>query len=100
MTKSIIRKLITTEKSLAGQKRLRPKFTFSVDRTATKHEIKAAFEAFFGVKALRVNTGNTKGRIRRRGRQRYARILPPTKKAVITLTAKQPIPKLLSGKEK
>ncbi len=59
------------------------KYTFLVDVTATKPEIKDAIEAIFNVKVDRVNTARTIGKMKRQGRTMGRR--PETKKAFITL---------------
>lgn len=41
---------------------------FAVDRTATKHEIKAAVEHLFDVKVEAVQVGNVRGKVKRFGR--------------------------------
>ena len=60
------------------------KYTFKVDKKATKPEIKAAVEKLFGVKVEKVNTINVKGHLRRYGR--YEGYTSAWKKAVVTLT--------------
>lgn len=74
---------IVTEKSmlLTGEK----KYTFEVDRKATKDEIRQAVEqAFEGVKVKRINTINMKGKTRRMGA--HVSKGSDWKKAVVTLT--------------
>ena len=78
----IILRPIMTEKSITGV--ADRKYTFSVATDANKIEIKQAVEALFGVKVLKVNTMNCKGRKKRFGLSRgYA---SDWKKAVVTLT--------------
>lgn len=60
------------------------KYTFKVDKKATKPEIKAAVEKLFGVKVEKVNTINVRGHLRRYGR--YEGYTASWKKAVVTLT--------------
>ena len=60
------------------------KYTFKVDKKATKPEIKAAVEKLFGVKVAKVNTINVRGHLRRYGR--YEGYTASWKKAVVTLT--------------
>jgi len=59
------------------------KYTFIVDKRATKTEIKSAVEELFNVKVLRVNTANYKGKIKRLGVHVGPR--PDWKKAVVTI---------------
>lgn len=60
------------------------KYTFLVDPTANKTEIRQAVEQVFGVKVSAVNTNNRKGKARRTrfgtGRRK------DTKRAVVTLS--------------
>lgn len=59
------------------------RYTFEVAKTANKVEIGQAVEAIFGVKVLKVNTLNVKGKPKR---VRYAKGYTRTwKKAVVTL---------------
>ena len=43
------------------------KYTFVVDKKATKPEIRSAVETLFGVKVVSVNTANYNGKIKRMG---------------------------------
>jgi large subunit ribosomal protein L23 len=59
------------------------KYSFEVDRNASKPEIKRAVENIFNVRVLNVRTLNVRGKKRRRGREYgYQR---DWKKAVVTL---------------
>ena len=61
------------------------KYSFEVDRKATKPQIKQAIEAIFNVGVTKVHTLNVRGKLRRRGREfGYTR---DWKKAIVTLTA-------------
>lgn len=71
-----------TEKSVI-QKEESNQVTFLVARGANKIEIKQAIEKLFKVTVLRVNTINTRGKIKRMGR--YAGKRPDWKKAMVTL---------------
>jgi len=61
------------------------KYTFEVDPTANKTEIKLAIEKIFGVKVASVNTINRQGKIRRTrfgmGKRK------DTKRAIVTLAS-------------
>jgi len=59
------------------------KYTFLVDPSANKTEIKIAVEKVFGVHVLGVNTANRPGK-RRRTRWGYGH-RPDTKRAIITI---------------
>ena len=60
-------------------------YTFKVHPSATKPEIHDAVEAIFGVKVLKVNTLNRKGK-RKRNRKTYGfGSRPDTKRAIVTL---------------
>ncbi|MCQ2436817.1 MAG: 50S ribosomal protein L23 [Clostridia bacterium] len=78
----IIKKPVLTEKSYADM--AEKKYTFEVEVTANKTEIKNAIEEVFeGVKVESVNTMRTMGKIKRQGRTsgRTAEV----KKAIVTL---------------
>lgn len=63
------------------------KYTFVVDRKATKHDIRNAIETIYkdqGVRVDRVNTVNCPGKVRVRGRIRG--MTPAHKKAYVRLT--------------
>lgn len=74
---------IITEKSMAGVANEK-KYTFKVDKKATKIQIAKAVEEIFGVKVSKVNTVNVRGRMRRQGR--FEGYTPSWKKAYVTLT--------------
>jgi large subunit ribosomal protein L23 len=59
------------------------KYTFLVDRTANKTEIKIAVEKVFGVKVSGVNTINREGK-RKRTRSGWGRRIA-TKRAIVTV---------------
>ena len=80
--RDIIIKPIITEKSMAGVA-TEKKYTFKVDKKATKIQIAKAVEEIFGVNVAKVNTVSVRGRLRRQGRtQGYT---PSWKKAYVTL---------------
>ncbi|MFP4435944.1 MAG: 50S ribosomal protein L23 [Chloroflexaceae bacterium] len=59
------------------------KYSFEVDRNATKPQIKRAIENIFSVTVTKVHTMNVRGKRRRRGREfGYTR---DWKKAIVTL---------------
>ena len=60
------------------------KYTFEVNKKATKVQIAKAVEKLFGVKVAKVNTMNCKGHLRRYGR--FEGYTESWKKAVVTLT--------------
>jgi large subunit ribosomal protein L23 len=77
----IIRKPIITEKSVALMEQ--NKYTFVVNKRATKTQIKHAVEKIFGVKVVSVATMNIKGKLRTMGRTQGYR--PDWKKAIVKL---------------
>ena len=77
----IIKKPVLTEKSY-DQFPSRT-YTFEVDKTAGKIEIKKAVEEIFGVQVDSVNTVRTDGKIRRQGATSGR--TPSTKKAYVKL---------------
>ena len=74
---------IITEKSMAGVVNEK-KYTFKVDKKATKIQIAKAVEEIFNVKVSKVNTVSVRGRMRRQGRNEG--YTPSWKKAYVTLT--------------
>lgn len=60
----VIKKPLLTEKSTVGMSEMNT-YTFLVDRTATKDEIKDAVEAIYKVKVAGVRTQIRKGKLRR-----------------------------------
>ncbi|MEA4854370.1 MAG: 50S ribosomal protein L23 [Christensenella sp.] len=58
-------------------------YTFLVDTTATKTQIKTAVEEIFEVKVKSVTTSRKEGKLKRQGRTEGRR--PETKKAYVTL---------------
>ena len=78
----IIKKPLITEKStrLVAEEN---KYTFQVDRRATKPEIKKAVESLFGVQVEGVRTANIPGQTRRTGKMRRAVRQPGFKKAIV-----------------
>ncbi|HLR09171.1 MAG TPA: 50S ribosomal protein L23 [Bacillota bacterium] len=80
--RDIIKRPVITEHSadLMADK----KYTFEVDPRANKTEIKQAVETVFGVKVIKVNTMNLKGKFKRMGR--YGGFRPNRKKAIVELS--------------
>jgi large subunit ribosomal protein L23 len=76
----IIRPLITEKNTNLMQL---GKYSFQVDRNATKPQIKRAIETLFSVKVTAVNTMNVRGKLRRRGKE--SGYTADWKKAVVTL---------------
>ena len=72
---------VVTEKSMAA--RSAGIYTFKVQKTATKTEIKKAIEEAFKVNVVSVNTLNTKSKRRRVAR--YAGRTKTYKKAIVTV---------------
>lgn len=62
-------------------------YTFQVHVDATKPEIHDAIEAIWGVKVLRVNTVNRKGKLQRTRNTNRIGKRPSTKRAIVTLAA-------------
>lgn len=86
--RDIIIRPVVTEKSFSLLED--NKYTFIVDKRATKTEIKCAVEDIFKVTVLGVNTINVKGKPKRVGR--HAGYKADRKKAVVTLKPGQKIP--------
>ena len=79
----IIKKPILSEKSYDGISD--KKYTFEVDKNATKTQIKAAVEEIFKVKVAKVKASTYDGKIKRMGRTSGR--TPAYKKAIVTLTS-------------
>ena len=77
----IVRPLVSEATSEAFQER--GEYVFQVHPKATKHTIRAAVEALFGVKVTRVWTSQQRGKRRRVGTAVGRR--PHWKKAIVTL---------------
>ncbi len=60
-------------------------YTFVVDPSANKTEIRQAVEAIFDVRVVNVNTLNRKGKRKRNRRQATFGSRPDTKRAIVTL---------------
>ena len=60
-------------------------YTFVVDPSASKIEIREAVEAIFNVRVARVNTLNRKGKRKRNRRQATFGTRSDTKRAIVTL---------------
>ena len=62
-------------------------YTFVVDKRASKPEIHDAVEAIWGVRVLKVNTLNRKGKVSRARKSNRMGHKPDTKRAIVTLAA-------------
>ena len=82
LAQDIILRPVITENSMDGV--ADRKYTFEVAKDANKIEIAKAVEKLFDVKVAKVNTINTKGKLRRYGR--FEGYTPSHKKAIVTLT--------------
>ncbi|MEW9676489.1 50S ribosomal protein L23 [Lentibacillus sp. L22] len=81
-SRDIIKRPVITENSaeLMADK----KYTFEVSPKANKTQIKDAVEDVFGVKVIKVNTLNVKGKFKRMGR--YGGYRSDRKKAIVQLS--------------
>ena len=81
LAEDIIIRPVVTEKSNDGMQE--GKYTFEVNKKATKVDIAKAVEKLFGVKVLNVNTMNVSGKMKR---VRYKEgKTPDWKKAIVTI---------------
>ena len=62
-------------------------YTFVVDPSANKTEIRQAVESIFDVRVVNVNTLNRRGKLKRNRRQSTFGKRPDTKRAIVTLAA-------------
>ena len=81
IAEEVIIKPIVTERSSMGLQE--GKYTFKVNKKATKVEIAKAVEKLFGVKVLKVNTVSVKGKEKRVGRN--VGKTADWKKAIVTI---------------
>ena len=81
----IIKTVRVTEKGTLQGEKLN-QYTVVADRRANKLQIRQAVQELFKVKALRVNTLNVRGKVRRQ-RTSQAGKAPDWKKAIVTLKA-------------
>lgn len=97
VAEDIIIKPIVTEKSNDGLQD--GKYTFKVNKKATKVDIANAVEKLFGVKVLKVNTMTVKGKQKRVGKS--VGMTSDWKKAIVTIDTNPADKKYLSkgGKE-
>ena len=85
----VIVRPIVTEKAV-GKKEAEETLCFEVSKDATKTEIRAAVQKLFKVKVADVQTTNTLGKLRRRGR--FTGYRPDWKKAWVRLKAGEKMP--------
>jgi len=85
---SIIKEPSITEKN-TGMRTAQNKYVFSVDRKATKIQVKAAVEHLFNVKVVSVNTIVVKGKFKRMGKSAGYR--QDWKKAIVRIEKGQKI---------
>ncbi len=90
-TYRILVRPLVTEKSNFGP--MDGKYSFVVDKRATKAQIKRAVEERFEVTVIDVNTANYKGK-RKTKNVRVAGRRPDWKKAIVTLQKGDTIPEL------
>ena len=81
VAEEVILKPIVTEKTAAAQASGR--YTFKVNKKATKIDVKMAVQKLFNVKVLKVNTMIVKGSLRTRNGKKYR--TADWKKAVVTI---------------
>ena len=86
--RDIIIRPIITEKSMKIMD-AENKYTFEVAKDANKVAIRQAIEEIFSVKVEKVNTVNTKSKVRRVGR--YVGKTKAIRKAIVTLAAGEEI---------
>lgn len=81
-TRDVIKRPVITEQS--ADLMMDKKYTFEVDPRANKTEVKFAVENAFGVKVIKVNTLNQKGKLKRMGKHSGYR--SDRKKAIVQLS--------------
>ena len=93
--REVILRTVVTEASMAGMDDKR--YTLDVDLRATKTLVKNAVEEIFGVKVVKVNIMNLKGKKKRQGR--YVGYTKRRRKAIVTLSADSNEIKLFNDSE-
>lgn len=86
---NVLVKPLITEKAMGAAQDGR--YTFVVDKAATKPQIAAAIAQVYGVKVVRVFTITVKGKVRRSGKRRKLVMGPSSKKAIVQLAKGQKI---------
>jgi large subunit ribosomal protein L23 len=85
----ILSKPVLSEKSTLVREGLK-QYTFKVDLRATKDDVRKALESVYGVKAVKVQTLITRGKVVRKGN--HVSMTSKTKKAVVTLVEGAKLP--------
>lgn len=83
---SVLKRPVLSEKSNQAREKLQ-KYTFIVDKKATKDDVKEAVEKIYSVNVVRVATAITRGKEKRRGMRMF--LESSKKKAVVTLSEGQ-----------
>ena len=86
----ILAPIVTEKATFVAEKNNQVAFRVVAD--ATKPEIHDAIEAIWGVKVLKVNTLNRKGKFQRTRNSNRIGQRPSTKRAIVTLAAGSKIP--------
>jgi len=94
----IIKRPIVTEKAIAAQSI--GKYSFIVDKKASKGQVSTFFESLFGIKPLKVNLFNVKGKVKTNWKTRSPIVHSDFKKAIITIKKDQKIDLLTLKNEK
>ena len=85
----ILSKPVLSEKSTLVRENLK-QYTFKVDLRATKDDVRKALESVYGVKATKIQTLITRGKVVRKGN--HVSMTSKTKKAVVTLVEGAKLP--------
>ena len=94
----LIKRPLVTEKSIANQNV--GKYSFVIDKRATKFQLASEFEKLFAIKPLAVNIFNTKGKVKSNWKTRKPIFKSDLKKAIITVKKDQKIDLLTLKNEK
>ena len=94
----IFKKPLITEKALSHQ--TVGKYSFVVDRQASKDQVAVEFQKLFGIKPLSVNTYILKGKLKTNWKTKKSAFKSNIKKAVITIKKDQKIDILTLKNEK
>ena len=85
----IIAAMVLSEKSSRGMER-HNQYTFRVDPTANKLEIKRAVQELYKVHVVKINTLNRKGKLKRERTMKFG-YTTAVKRAIVTLRAGEKI---------
>ncbi len=94
----LIKKPLVTEKAISAQSQ--GKYSFVVDKKATRSQVASEFFRIFNIKPLSVNIFVTKGKVKSNWKTRTPIFKSDLKKAIVTVKKDQKIDLLTLNNEK